>query len=99
MVRELPEAIRGCTHVDMTEAYFSLNNVMAYVRGTLGTLDGEGVYHADTDLKECYVAWHGAEFASLMETIDGESIVVAAGAKNWGFVVPVGSPPEEPAPE
>lgn len=93
MVRELPDVIRGCTHVDLTEAFFSLRNAMAYVRGTLGTVDEEGAYHADTDLKECNVTWHGAEFMALIGAIDGEAIIIAAGAKNWGFGPQAAAPP------
>jgi len=88
MIRELPEPIRSCTHVELTEAYFSLHGNMAYVRGTLGTVDEGDVYHADTDLKECYVSWEGAEFVALGATLDGNAIVAAAQAKNWGFTNP-----------
>lgn len=98
MVRELPEPIRSCTHVDMTEAYFSLEKAMAYVRGTMGTLDAEDVFVPDPDLKEVYVKWEGSEFVALAATLDGNAIVAAAQAKNWGFVNPasedVSSSPE-----
>lgn len=85
MVRPLPETIRGCTHVNLTEAYFSLANAVAFVRGCLGTLDGEGTFVPDTDLKECHVTWQQAEFLALTDSIDGEAIIAAAGAKHWGF--------------
>jgi hypothetical protein len=80
----------------MTEAYFSLDKALAYVRGTLGTLDGEGAYVPDPDLKEIYIKWEGAEFVALGATLDGNAIVAAAQAKNWGFVNPAGedTPPE-----
>ena len=85
MLRELPEPIRGCTHVNLTEAHFDLGTTSAYVRGTLGTLDAEGAYTADPDLKQCYVAWYGAEFAALAATLDGTAVIAAAQAKHWNF--------------
>jgi len=85
MLRQLPATIRGCTHVNLTEANFDLINAAAYVRGTLGTVDGQGVYSADTDLKQCFVEWHGAEFATLAATLDGTAVIAAAQAKNWNF--------------
>lgn len=85
MLRELPAPIRGCTHVNLTEAHFDLGTTSAYVRGTLGTVDGLGVYSPDTDLKQCYVDWQGAEFAALAATLDGTAVIAAAQAKNWNF--------------
>lgn len=92
MLRPLPEPIRGCTHVDMTEAFFSLAALTAYVRGSLGTLDVEGVFVPDTDLKPCYVDWRGPEFVAMAQTLNGDAIVAAAQAKNWGFSL---TPPED----
>lgn len=91
MVRPLPNPIRGCTHVNLTEAHFSLAEGRAYVRGMLGTLDDEGSFVADTDLRECFVSWSADEFGALASKLDGAGIIAAASDKHWGF-----SPTPEP---
>ena len=60
----------------------------AYVRGMLGTLDDEGSFVADTDLRECFVSWTPAEFPALASKLDGAGIIAAASEKHWGFAPP-----------
>lgn len=83
--------MRGNTHADLQEVFFSLTENLAYCRGALGTLVGTGadaVFVGDSDIRPFYVDFKDAEFLSLTAVLDATALIEAAQAKSWGYANP-----------
>jgi hypothetical protein len=91
MIIELAAPVRGNTHADLQEVFFSLKDAVAYCRGVLGTCAGEApdlVFTQDPDIRPFYVSFEGPEFVSLTDALDSTALIAAAQEKSWGYVNP-----------